>query len=49
MKFGTQIEDSLNINHSDFGASNFIPLIPPLSKCAHTFMLIIIELLFNSS
>ncbi len=29
MKFGTQIEDSLNITHSEFGVSNSKILAPP--------------------
>ncbi len=30
IKFGTKIEDSLNINHSKFGVSNSNSLAPPL-------------------
>ncbi len=42
IKFGTKIEDSLNINHSKFGVSNSNSLAPPLVQiftyvCAKNF------------
>ncbi len=38
VKFGTQIEDSLNINHSKFGVSNSNPLAPPTAYiCTHVY------------
>ncbi len=36
MKFGTQTEDSLIINHSKFGVSNSNSLVPPIGQiCTH--------------
>lgn len=32
VKFGTQIEDSLNINHTKFEVSNSNPLAPPTAQ-----------------
>ncbi len=38
MKFGAQIEDSLNINHSKFGVSNSNPLETLTAQiCTHVY------------
>ncbi len=38
VKFGTLIEDSLNINHSKFGVSNSNSIAPPLvQNCTHVY------------
>jgi len=38
MKFGTQIENTLIINHGKFGDSNSIPLAPPTVQiCIHVY------------
>ncbi len=36
--FGTYIEDSLNINHIEFGVSNSNPLVPPTAQsCTYVY------------
>ncbi len=38
VKFGTKIEDSLNINHTKFEVSNSNPLAPPTAQsCTHVY------------
>ncbi len=38
MKFGTRIEDSLNIKYGRYGVSNSNPLAPPTAQtCSHVY------------